>query len=425
MLHRLRVGTLLLASLAAARPAPAQTARDSASQLCVDVVTLHDARELRGSVLERRQDGSLSIAVQRDWLQAHEPALSAEHNEREQQQRRAAYETLVARIRTWLEARAADQELAATLRQELEGYERIIAAPVPADAGNVPASQFAVIECAAKTVRRVLIQPPRRKQAGLAAFQARLPDVEQTPLPRLEKLLRDHDPDWQRSPVDLSDRLPPAAEQSEREWAARQALYEYAFRQRIDFQGTGDAVFRTDPKAERPPIAELIAGALQGDLAKQLSGLLSDPSLRRGPADRGPSWFDKATETATREHVPGFRVTRLEHDLPRRQVTVDCRFLARMPDGTWESVWQHREAADASKPRKDLETRIKDDPQVADALKVAKSLGLDANVDMTLRFAAATMEAQQTADDRFFAFRDRYTQRLDGPPLRWESTPKP
>jgi hypothetical protein len=44
---------------------------------------------------------------------------------------------------------------------------------------------------------------------------------------------------------------------------------------------------------------------------------------------------------------------------------------------------------------------------------------------MTLRFAAATMEAQQTADDRFFAFRDRYTQRLDGPPLRWESTPKP
>jgi hypothetical protein len=42
-------------------------------------------------------------------------------------------------------------------------------------------------------------------------------------------------------------------------------------------------------------------------------------------------------------------------------------------------------------------------------------------VETAVRFGAATMEAQQRADDRFYAFKDRYTEKLDGPPLRWQA----
>ncbi len=35
-----------------------------------------------------------------------------------------------------------------------------------------------------------------------------------------------------------------------------------------------------------------------------------------------------------------------------------------------------------------------------------------------MRYGAATMEAQKTADSRFFQFRDRLLRRLDGPVLR-------
>jgi hypothetical protein len=46
-------------------------------------------------------------------------------------------------------------------------------------------------------------------------------------------------------------------------------------------------------------------------------------------------------------------------------------------------------------------------------------IGADDQVRQAVRFGAATMSAQQAADARFFEFRDRYTRRLDGPPLVW------
>ena len=93
--------------------------------------------------------------------------------------------------------------------------------------------------------------------------------------------------------------------------------------------------------------------------------------------------------------------------------------MARMPDGTWETIWNATETVDASRPRKELEARIRQDQQVTEALKLAEGLGLGGGVDTAVRFGAATMEAQQTAAARFFEFVDRYTLRLDGPVLKW------
>ena len=92
-----------------------------------------------------------------------------------------------------------------------------------------------------------------------------------------------------------------------------------------------------------------------------------------------------------------------------------------MPNGSWETVWSHRESQDSTKPRPDVEARIAEDPQIKQALSAMKSFGFGADdqVQQAIRFGAATMAAQQGADARFFEFRDRHVRHLDGPPLHW------
>ena len=112
--------------------------------------------------------------------------------------------------------------------------------------------------------------------------------------------------------------------------------------------------------------------------------------------------------------------------LSEEEAAVQSVFVVRVDAGfpekaQWETVWSHRETADATKVRAETEARIANDPQVKQALDKVKSLGLGAEdqVQQAIRFGAATMAAQQTADSRFFEFRDRYVKHLDGPPLWW------
>ena len=125
-------------------------------------------------------------------------------------------------------------------------------------------------------------------------------------------------------------------------------------------------------------------------------------------------------KAAEAEKISGFRVTRSEEDLAAKRVAVETRFVARMPDGSWKTVWQRVETADASKARPDVEQQIMQDPQIRTALELVKSFGLggEEQVKMAIRFGAATQEAQKQADSLFFEFRDRHLHRLDGPVLR-------
>ena len=406
--------TLILCSLS---PTYGEISRDAAARLAVDVVLVKGNREARGSIVAREDDGSLTIAVRRAWLIEQQPAWAAELDAAAETARQTALQTLVDRTRTWLQERADNQQLSAIVKRELEGSERQLAAA----AGERPASEpseFVLVDVPGDQVRRVFAQPQERKQAALVAWQERMDNVESTVFDRLQKTLDDRHPEWRTAGVDLSDRLPATAADGEREWAARRAIYEYAFLKRLDFQGTGDFVVRPgDGKA--PAGAELLTGLLQdglgGDLADLLNGALGTETK---PAER-KTWLETASAAAAADSATGVRVTRTQQDLERKTVTVEDRFVAQMPDGTWETIWQTTETLDALLVRKDLEQRIRGDEQVAEALKVAEGLGLAGEITTAVRFGAATMEAQQTADDRFFEFRDRYTQRLDGPILKW------
>jgi hypothetical protein len=139
-----------------------------------------------------------------------------------------------------------------------------------------------LIDVPDEQIRRIYAQPPERKQAALVAWREHIDNVESTPVDRLQKSLASRKIDWQAGAVELSDRLPPTATDGEREWAARTALYEFAFGRKVEFQGTGDFIVRTDDAAEAPAGMALLGGLLQGEIGADLSGLLSGALGTRG-----------------------------------------------------------------------------------------------------------------------------------------------
>jgi len=254
------------------------------------------------------------------------------------------------------------------------------------------------------------------KEFFLLAWRERLDRPEYRTVTDLAGELRDRGIDVKKASADLSDRLPSRLD-DERQWAARRAIVEYQYRRTIDFQGTGGMLIRTDTMQGQADSMPLVAQIMRTQLAGGLQELL-EPRRHRSADSR--SQLEPATREAEREGALGVRVTRIRQDILRGRATVESRFLGRMPDGTWETVWLHAETRDTSKVQQERIHRIQQDPQVRQVQQVIQTLGLnvDTNAFQTaLRFGAATMEAQEAANGRFYEFRDTYLERLDRPPL--------
>ena len=410
----------LAVAVACAPAATAETSRARAARLGVDVVILRGGREARGSIVEQRDDGGLSVAVRRAWLRDREPEWAAELDAAKETEQRAALETLVERTQAWMDERADDGRLCAAVGLQLERLQRKLAGGGQPRAEETE-SEFVLLSIAADQVRRVYIQPPERKELALVAWQSGIDNVESMSVNRLRETFERQKIDWQNMTVSLSGRLSSSIGDSEREWAARQAIYEYSLRSRLEFQGTGNFVIRTGQDAAAPNGLELLGGLLDEGVSADLSELLQSALGDGAPTKPRKTWMETAQAVAEREGSRGFRVTRTKQDVQRQRVTVEDRFVARMPDGTWETIWLRAETLDASQPRPDREARIRADGQVSEALKLAEALGLGGGVETAVRFGAATMEAQQNAAARYVEFVDEYTMQLDGPPLKWAS----
>lgn len=491
-------------------PACGQLSRRAASQLTVDVLTLHIGGDVRGVLLDRSETG-IQIAVRRGWLAKYQPALlqalPATAAAGPQQQ-------LIERIDGWLaELRAAgpdpailpqerpsggtqtaaSAELLRVLKAERDTYRQYVDDPltlppgegttqarqeayrqladrldnwigelegVPAKvnaagedrpernrnelirileeerdtyagkiAGNKAATapDFVRLTLSRADVRQIFAQSDVRRKLAVAAFQQNLEDVESSPLSQLQQQLAARNVDWQNRDADASELVGEARPQDEREWAARRALYEYQFLRRLDFQGTRNLLVQTGEDAPPPNLARLMQDMLNQQRAAALGDLLEEPIFTGldfgglGAPQDPQSGLTQATRTADRLGVRGVRITRMTPDLARRQSTVEDRFLAKMPDGNWESIWSVTKTISAREASQNDLDRIKQDPQVKQVIGLAEGLGLGGGqLDIALQFGAATMNAQQATDDEFYEFRDRYTKRLDGPPLNGE-----
>ena len=208
----------------------------------------------------------------------------------------------------------------------------------------------------------------------------------------------------------LVERIP-ALSIDDRQWAAKLALLEYSIFGKPHFQGSGGFLAESGDAAALPNVDDLLAGFSGSQLEDLLGG--GDG----GDDQKSDDALDIATAAAEKADRRGVRVTQLTQDIAAQRVTVRGRFLARLPDGAWETIWDHQETADAAKPRPELEEQIRSDPQVVKVLEAAGGLGLGGAgaLDLAMKFAAATMEAQQSLDARFGGFLLRSTRRVDGP----------
>jgi hypothetical protein len=401
----------------AAEPAPALY------ELAVDQVTLKRGPRLLGTVFERSKDGALTVAVSREWLKKAQPKYYDTCAVEAAAVRRAALEQLRDRLVEWSARRADDTKLAFFLQKQTERVHTELAKESD-DAPSPDGSTFLLLTLSPAQVERVFIQPPSRKQIAIVAWREGLADVETRSAKSLGKELQKMGIDPDRERVDLSERLP-VRRQSDTEWAARQALVEYQFRKAADFQGTGEIVFRTGEGAKAPPAGELLRGVLKGQIAAQLSELQPDSVVAKAKPD-SETWLKSAVKTAEQEDVSGFRVTRTAPDVTGGRATVESRFVVRTPAGRWETVWRDIETVEAARADKDRVERIAGDPQIKQVLELIRTAGLgdgEAQLQSALRYGAATMQAQEAADARFLEFRDRYLERLEGPPFVLETGP--
>lgn len=395
----------------------AETNFTDAKRLVVDVVWLKGGGELRGSILNLKDGQPSLMAVRREWLRKANPKRLEIEEQREREQSREIDEELLKRLDEWIAKRKEERNLRAVLKVErkhcderLNGEKKAAEPP-----------EFVLVELNSDDSRRVLAQPPDRRKLATVAWELRLPDVETSVGTKLEPAVAGKIKDWRNHEPDLSERLP-SLKQSEDEWAARVALWEYVHRQPCDFQGTDAFVVRSDSGVARPDVAALIAPALESTLTSQLGDLL-DPGGSK-PQATPNRWRPAAIQLTEKADLTAFRATRVNLNPGGQRGSVASDFLIQLPDGRWETLWKDESAVDVTAVREEDVEQIRNDPQIK-AVAVAVEGLAGGQLDQALRFGAAVQAAQKQADGRFFSFRDRYMRRLTGPPLRWSSPENP
>ena len=391
-------------------PLAAEITPREAQRYCVDIVLLKGGAELRGSLLTRTPE--LKIAVQRDWLTAHQPEMAKQAAELESQQQKLNRQVLSDRITLWRKDRADQPRLTFVLDRELDLLTQ------PAQPKAVP-SQFLIVEVPSDRVRRVFEAPATSRNLAAAAWFERLERVEETVMSKLKTQVEPTHPQWATEKFDISDRLPRGQTQSDDEWAARQALWEFDFCQELTFQGTGNFVMRVEA-GQKPDLAALLSQSGESLLGGQLDLLgLGDLGLE-GAKPKAPvaeTWQNKAIAEATKLGIRGFVVTRSEQITGEGPAVVTSQFFARLSDGKYRVIWSDQVSTDpATIPAADLK-RIEDDPQIQEVLKVAKALQLGNEVQQAVRFGGAVEVSLNSTQRHFAEFRARYNRTLDGPPL--------
>jgi hypothetical protein len=381
--------------------------------VAVDVVRLKSGTTLRGGIVHSAADGSLTMAVSREWLRKTNPALFTKRTSSDASVRRTALEELRDRVNRELGQIPEDSRLGAFLRSERKRVERLLVeAPAPAD------PQFVWIDLTKHEIARATpASAANRRIAGWSWYE-RLANVETRDAAELEQQLRQRGIDPAQRLPDLADRFP-VRRQDEQEWAARLALVEYALDKPLDFQGTGDRLVRVDRRSKPKDAAALVPSLLGGQVDAMLKDLLGDRRASPANPESTDAWLKTAWQEANGEKARAFRATRVDLDMASRQATVKSVFAIRLKNGDWKTIWSDRESLDAAKERQSTEATISDDPQMKSVLASLKSLGnvAEDQVRQAIRFGAATMEAQQALDRRFVAFESPFLQHLDEPPL--------
>ena len=378
-----------------------------------DRVQLTDGTVLRGQVVNRREDDGLLMAVQRRWLEAREPALARDASDADAEQTATAWRQLSDRLDALLASPLAQQNdpLRIFLRREHTRIQQLLAVESP------PPFQFLWLRIPERSIRAVTPADPAWRRLVQWGWQEQFDDVETLPQNRLATALTTAGIDATQQPPSLVDRLPPLP-QSEDQWQARLAILQHTYGAPVSFQGTGDVLVRIDEAAPEKALLPIITQLLQAEISNLL-----EPAAQPGrrPATPAAPPEDRWVQSARAQAIDDgrFRATRVTTNLTQHTVVVESRFEVLTTPHRWATLRRDRVTVDARNARPDAEARITADPRVEQALAGLRLLGLtdDRAITTAIRFGAATMEAQDQANQRFIQFCSDYTRQLDSPPL--------
>ncbi len=381
-----------------------------------DHVALKNGTRLRGLVFERSPQ-VVTLLVSEKSLRATQPRFHESALAKTVAEHKAGLEQLVERLQAEPK-REAPAALTGFFREQLETAEADLAQ------ANRFEPEFLWLTIPMRDVDRIEATAPDRRQLLAWAWAEQLERAETKPADEVARELKALAVSPVGWPLSLIERLP-ARGQSDDEWAARLAIVEFVFDRPLHFQGTGEVLVRADKPSELN-IAQMIGDLLRRQLQSQFGDLLGEPQGAKG---RDPQRdqaavkeaLRKAAQVAEAEPCRGFRVTRLDTINDVQQATISTQFSARMPNGSWQTIFQHIERADAKQARPDIQQRIEADPRIKQVLDLTRQLGgaADDTIQQALRFGAATMAAQQGCDREFAAFRETYLTSLAKPPLTW------
>ena len=378
----------------------------------VDQVAVRGGPKLRGMLFAQGEDKSVTLLVSAKWLKGANAEWFATQRRKTLDAHLLALEQAVERLGKEL-ANEHPEAMKAFLKQQRDEIQE--------ELNNVEKfdPEFVWIGLTAREAERVEATTPERRQLLAWAWNESLDRSEARDADDLQKELKARAVNPISWPLSFVERLP-AREQTDDDWSARMAIADYAMSTPLDFQGTSDVLVRAGRDAPAD-LAPLLVNMLRKQLQSQLGDLFGEPRPAAPKNNKGAvaESLKTAIQTAESEKRRGFRATRMQQSDDLSAVTVTTQFVARLPDGSWEVVFQHVERADAKQARPDAEQRIQQDPQVKKILDLTRQLGgaADEQIQQAIRFGAATMSAQTTCDSQFASFRDRYLKSLTKPPL--------
>lgn len=377
----------------------------------VDQISLKSGVRLRG-MLSDRSETSTTMLVSAQWLKAANKTLFESARAKTISEHSAALRQVVESLEAVIGL--GDQQMIKDfLKQQLSAAQKELAV-----VGSFE-PDFLWFILPSRDVQRTDAIPVEHRQLLAWAWSERLERAETRTGQDLLRELKDRAVSPLSWPMSLIERLP-AREQASDEWSARLAVVEHTFGASPHFQGTAGVLVRAEPGAQAD-IATLLGQLLQQQVKSQLGDLLGEPRPANAKLPRDTTKFDDALkpvfQAVEREQQRGFRVTRLELSADLQSSTITTQFFARLPNGTWQSIFNHSEQANAQQTRPEIERRIQNDPQVKQVLEVARQLGLSAEeqIQQAIRFGAATLSAQQAVDQQFSSFRDRSLSSLARP----------
>lgn len=389
--------------------ATAQLPKPNPKTLGLDVIKTQK-HLLLGFVLVQRNDGSIDCAIDRAWLQATHADFAAELLEKEKKPRVEAKQTAIDRIKAWLTECDGDERirLKIFLEAELRHAEAVEA--------ESPNSTFVLVTLPAKEIVKVTPAKPEQRHIAGVAYKHDLLDVATTPTVVLEKKLKELGVDAKTERFDLTGKLPSLVLESDRQWAAKQALVEHDLVLAVELQGKGSMLMGADDSIDAMAIFKELAGA-QNDLLSELSKELKldlGTGIERAEKD---AWKQSAINKAEKKKARGVLVYRLNQQMASATTKVTTNFLAKGSDGQWFDVYSSQHSDDGSKATKEELDRMKNDPTLQRILPMLEAIGGNAQVDQALRQGAATAAALGEAKSAFSEFKNPITRDLLSPPI--------